>query len=408
MLSVAQAQNRLLEAFTPTKAETILTQDAAGRVLAQEIRAQFDLPRFSNSGVDGFAVLAEDIQGASPAAPACLPVVMDIPAGAKPERVLKKGEAARIMTGAPIPSGAELVIPVEVTNFNYRQVDLPKPEQVEIYQQAAPGANIRPAGEDLRQGEVVLEGGRRLRPQEIGLLNMLGFEEVKVYRQATVGVLSSGDELLPVGQPLVDGKIYDSNAAMLASLCRRDGAAAQRLGIARDTEASVREHLDRAVDAGVDLILATAGVSVGAFDFVRKVVEQAGVLDFWRVNVRPGKPFAFGSYRGIPFFGLPGNPVSAFVSYELFVRPALYRLSGIILKRLQVQATLNEALTSDGRESYLRAILTYTDGWQAQLTGHQGSGNLRSLVQGNALLIVPYGVKSLPAGARVEAWLFDE
>lgn len=408
MLSVAQAQNRLLSGFTPTQAEIILSKDACGRVLAQEITAQYDLPRFSNSAVDGFAVRAEDVRAANRAAPARLQVVMDIPAGGRPERPLRAGEAARIMTGAPAPDGAELVIPVEETNFNFRQSGLPAPAQVEIYQAGTAGMNLRRAGEDLRQGEAVLGSGQRLRPQDIGLLSMLGFAQVTVHRRALVGVLSSGDELLPVGLPLGEGKIYDSNSVMLASLIQGDHCQVFPVGIAQDREDSIREHLDAAVEARADLILATAGVSVGAFDFVRQVVSQTGKLDFWQVDLRPGKPFAFGSYRDIPFFGLPGNPVSAFVGYELFVRPALYRLSGTELARIRVLATLEEPLTSDGRESYLRAVLTYASGWQARLTGHQGSGNLRSLVQANAFLIMPSGVKSLPAGAQIEAWLMEE
>jgi molybdopterin molybdotransferase len=222
-------------------------------------------------------------------------------------------------------------------------------------------------------------------------------------------VFSTGDELLPVGLPLGPGKIYDSNTHTLVSLVEQYGGQPANLGIVRDREEAVRESLERAARERVDLIVSSAGVSVGAFDFVRTVVESEGRLNFWKVNMRPGKPLVFGDYRGIPFFGLPGNPVSAFVGFEVFVRPALMKMSGLVdWSRPAQPVELEEAVESDGRESYLRGVVALRDGrWLAHLTGHQGSGNLRSLVQANALLLIPSGVKSLPAGARVNAWLLD-
>jgi molybdopterin molybdotransferase len=209
---------------------------------------------------------------------------------------------------------------------------------------------------------------------------------------------------------LQPGKIHDSNAYTLTALVQQDGGEAIYLGIARDQEQAVREILENAFASRPDLILSSAGVSVGAFDFVRSVVEQEGRLEFWRVNMRPGKPLAFGSYRDAPFIGLPGNPVSAFVGYEVFVRPALLRLAGLPdRQRLAMRVKLLEPVRSDGRESFLRAIVNFQDGsWSARLTGHQGSGNLLSLVQANALLIIPSGVKSLPAEAEVNVWLLGD
>jgi molybdopterin molybdotransferase len=239
---------------------------------------------------------------------------------------------------------------------------------------------------------------------------MLGCSDVKVFRKPRVVMLSTGDELLPIEEPLSPGKIHDSNAYTLAAAIAKEGGEAIYLGIARDEEETVQRIIEKAIEFEADLILSSAGVSVGAFDFVRQVVEKNGRLEFWRVNMRPGKPLAFGAYRGIPFIGLPGNPVSAFVGYEVFVRPAIRKLSGLPgVPRPTVSVRLREAVESDGRESYLRAIVDFQDGhYFATLTGHQGSGNLLSLVQANALLIIPSGVKSLPAKAEVGAWLLGE
>jgi molybdopterin molybdotransferase len=235
----------------------------------------------------------------------------------------------------------------------------------------------------------------------------LGVAQVQVHRKPRVALLSSGDELLEVDAPLTEGKIHDSNSPVLAALIEDTGAEVLRLGVAKDTRDSVEGLLKKAVSANVDLIISSAGVSVGAFDFVKGVIEANGKLDFWRVNMRPGKPLAFGEYLGIPFFGLPGNPVSAFVGFEVFVRPALERLGGQLDgTRLTVKVRCGEEIESDGRESYLRAKIRIEDGAHiAALTGHQGSGNLLSLVQADALLIIPAGVKCVPVGQEVEALL---
>jgi len=243
----------------------------------------------------------------------------------------------------------------------------------------------------------------------VGILAQLGVADVPVYRRPRVALLATGDELLTPEQPLAPGKIRDSNSYSVAALLERDGAEVHRLGIAPDQFGEIKRRMDEAVQENVDLILTTAGVSVGTFDYVRSVVESDGSLDFWRVNMRPGKPVAFGDYRGKPIIGLPGNPVSAFVVYEVFTHPVVQVLAGIRdSRRFSIKATLAEPVESDGRESYLRAVVQTMQGTAvARLTGHQGSGNLFSLVQANALLIVPSGVKSLPAGSEVEAWLLE-
>jgi molybdopterin molybdotransferase len=409
LLSVDQARERILSHFQPVTTETLPLTECSNRVLAEDIVATSDLPPFDNSSMDGFAVRAADVAQAVAASPRSLRVVADIPAGSYPTISLAPGEAARIMTGAPVPAGADAVVPVEDTNFDHRDAGTPAPDEVQIFKFAKSGANIRPRGLDLRAGDVVLKKGRILKPQDLGLLAMLGFAKVLVYRRPRVALFSSGDELLPVDAPLEDGKIHDSNSYTLAALAEDAGAEVVRLGVAKDSHDSVKALFEKAVESNVDLILSSAGVSVGAFDFVKEVIESNGQMDFWRVNMRPGKPLAFGAYRNIPFIGLPGNPVSAFVGFEVFVRAAIQRLSGSLSSsRPTVRVRCEEQIDSDGRESYLRAQVHSAgeDGaLVARLTGHQGSGNLYSLVQANALLIIPAGVKCVPAGQEVNAWL---
>jgi molybdopterin molybdotransferase len=407
LLSVDQARERILSQFQPVTTETLPLAACFARVLAEEIVAANDLPPFDNSSMDGFAVRAGDVANAAIDSPRKLKVVADIPAGSHPTITLAAGEAARIMTGAPVPAGANAVVPVEDTSFHDRDAGTPAPEEVQIFKPARQGWNIRPRGMDIRSGEAVLHGGHVLKPQDLGLLAMLGFAQVVVYRKPRVALFSSGDELLPVDAPLADGKIRDSNSYTLAALIDDAGAEVIRLGVAKDNLDSVQALLENAVSENVDLILSSAGVSVGAFDFVKQVLESSGKLDFWRVNMKPGKPVAFGEYKQIPFLGLPGNPVSAFVGFEVFVRPALGRLSGSMHGgRPRIRVTCLEQIDSDGRESYLRAHVQEKDGqFVARLTGHQGSGNLHSLVQANALLIIPAGVKCVPAGQEADAWL---
>jgi molybdopterin molybdotransferase len=311
------------------------------------------------------------------------------------------------MTGAQMPEGADAVVPVEETDFHDRSAGTIAPEEVRIFKSKNVGSNVRSRGMDLHAGDVVLHAGRRLKPQDLGLLAMLGFSRVPVYKIPRIALLSSGDELIPVDAPLEKGKIRDSNSYMLAALIESAGAEVIRLGVAKDHFESVKTLFEKAVYLRVDLILSSAGVSVGAFDYVKEVLESNGSMDFWRVNMRPGKPVAFGQYSGFPFIGLPGNPVSAFVGFEVFVRPALQRMSGSVSgERQKIRVRADEQIDSDGRESYLRCEIREENGvLLARLSGHQGSGNLHSLVQANALLIIPAGVKCVPAGQEVYAWI---
>lgn len=406
ILSVDEARTRILAHFQAVTTEQVPLHEAANRVLAADIRAADDLPPFSNSSMDGFALRAADSANAAPASPTTLSVVADIPAGTSPTISLAPGETARIMTGAQVPDNADAVVPVEDTDFNDRDAGSTAPKQIQITKPLKPGENVRPRGMDVKTGEVVLHRGHVIKPQTLGVLAMLGYSTVEVFKRPRVALLSSGDELIPVDAPLQPGKIRESNSYALAALVQSTGCEVIRLGVAKDSRDSVSALLEKAVEQKVDLIISSAGVSVGAFDFVKEVIESNGTLDFWRVNMRPGKPVAFGNYRTIPFIGLPGNPVSAFVTFEVFVRPTLERLSGRSDRsRPTVRVRCAEEIQSDGRESYLRAIIREEDGvYTAKLTGHQGSGNLLSLVQADALLIIPAGVKCVPANQEVNAW----
>jgi molybdopterin molybdotransferase len=409
MISVAEAQQRILSSFSPTDSISIPLDWSTGHVLAQDIHAPVDLPLFDNSAMDGFAVLAQDTCLASPEHPVILSVVADIPAGDGARVNITHGTAARIMTGALIPGGADSVVMIEETDYGSSQPGDPIPGRVAIHKPVEPGTNIRKKGDDIHSGQIAIKKGSQLRPQDLGLLAMFGMATIPIHRSPRLAIFSSGDELISLETPLSLGSIRDANTYTLSSLAELAGAEVIRLGIAKDDRVAIIRLLDQAVDKNVDMIVSSAGISVGAFDFIRDVVNQHGNLDFWRVNVRPGKPFAFGNYRNIPFFGLPGNPVSAFVTFELFIRPVLKKMGGsddILRPRIRVR--LLEDIVSDGRESYLRANVEERDGVLfARLTGHQGSGNILSLVQANALLILPSGVKSLPAGTNLEAMLLQ-
>lgn len=407
LLNIDQAIERILADISPLPSEAVEIGQSLGRVLAQDIRAEISLPLFPNSSVDGYAVRAEDIAPASKNTPVRLKVVMDIPAGKAPDQPVGVMQAARIMTGAPLPPGATAIVPVEDTDSNWRDVDnAPLPEAVTIYAAAKTGANIRPVGEDIQAGQIILQAGATLRPQDIGVLAALGHAGVPVFRQPRVAILSTGDELVDVNEPLTPGKIRDSNSYTLAALVATYGGLPIRLPIARDTLEDVRRLFHTALAQAPDIMISSAGVSVGAFDVIRTILDELGEVNFWRVNLRPGKPLAFGHLRGVPFFGLPGNPVSAIVTFEVFVRPVLLKLTGRTDTVLMTTATVGEDIRSDGRRSYLRVKLSREDGRLiAHLTGTQSSGALMSMVLADGLLIVPEDVTHVPAGERLQVRL---
>jgi molybdopterin molybdotransferase len=399
MLSVEDALEIILRPIQQLSGERIPIAQAYGRVLASDVHASHDLPPFNNSGMDGFAISGADLS----APPITLQVVGDVPAGYAYPGSLQPGQAIRIMTGAPVPDGADTVVPVELTDADSGISALPP--QVTIQQQVAPNANIRQQGEDVQAGDLILAAGHKLRAADLGILAGLGNSTVEVVRQPRVAVLSTGDELLTPDDTLAPGKIRDMNGYTLPALVERHGAIPLRLGIARDTVEDVRTKLETALEQDVDLVISSAGVSVGAFDVVRHVLNELGHLDMWKVNMRPGKPLTVGSLRGIPFVGLPGNPVSAMVTFMVFVRPAMLKMLGLDATRTTMQATAGEPMFSDGRMTFARVRLEHEAGRTvAYSTGIQSSGAISSLVHADALLIIPAGTKTIEAGEMVDIW----
>jgi molybdopterin molybdotransferase len=358
--------------------------------------------------MDGYAVRAADLIGASREHPVRLPIVADIPAGHPVDIAIAAGTAARITTGAMLPRDADTVVPVEDTDDGARGAsELLK--SVAIYRAFERGAHVRTVGTDVQRGEQVLGAATLIRPSEIALMSAVGHSRVKVYRRPRVAVLATGDELVAPDQLPGPGQIRNVNEFSTAALILRYGGVPLLLGIAHDRTDEVAARLEEAIGQGADLIVASAGVSVGAYDVVKDAVKAHGSIDLWRVRMRPGKPVAFGAYRQVPFFGLPGNPVSAMMTFEQFVRPALRIMGGFARwKKPTVSVTLLEAIESDGRETYARAWVERREGqWQARLSGGQGSNMLNSLARANALVIVPDGIMRLDAGATAQAQMLD-
>lgn len=408
-LTVQEALQLVLAGVSVLPAQNTSLLDSLGCILAADVVAHDNLPPFANSAMDGYAVRAADVAGAAGNAPISLAVVADIPAGSVSNVAVSAGMAARIMTGAPLPPGADAVIPVEDTDEPWREAARPLPARIAIKRAVQAGDYVRQAGEELSAGQVVVRAGARIRPQEIGLMASLGYSQVSVVRPPRVGILATGDELVPITDALQPGKIRNSNSYAQAAQALRLGAQPVMLGVAGDSEAEVRGRLQEGVAAGVDLFISSAGVSVGVYDVVKAVLDAYGDVRFWRVRMRPGKPLAYGKYAGIPYLGLPGNPVSAMVSFERFARPAILKMAGHQqLERPSVQATLLEEIHSDGRESYLRAVVTRAaSGYLTTTTGSQESHRMTSLVQANALLIVPEGVTYVAAGEQLSAMMID-
>lgn len=407
LLSVYEAQQRIIDHFQPTASEDIDLLKASDRILALEVKANINLPVFSNSGMDGFAVIAGDTTRASTENPIVLKVVADIPAGSSVETCVHSGEAARIMTGGKMPCGADAVIPVENTDQADHQNNMELNDQVRILAPARSGDYIRAEGQNARVGDVILSPGRKLTPQDIGAIAAFGYPSVSVHKYPRIALLTTGDELVTPGQVLEEGKIFDSNTSMLSAMVEEYGGTVIDRSIAPDKPDTIRECLEAALKKKPDLFLSSAGVSVGTYDFTKKIVEESGKLDFWRVNMRPGKPIAFGNYRNVPLIGLPGNPVSAFVGFLVFVVPAIHKMAGLAHTSWPcIKVHLEHAVESDGRETYFRANTHLKNGRLfAGFSGNQGSDNLVGLTRANTLLIIPSGVKSLAIGSEVDAWL---
>ena len=396
MLSVDEARQRMLDTIPilPSEKRGILA--CTDYVLAEELHATENIPPFDNSAMDGYAVRAADVKNATEKNPAVLSVVETIAAGYAPTKQVAAGQASRIMTGAMMPQGANAVIMQEVTQQNG--------DEVKIFESIDTAGNVRFTGESVAEGQQVMGKGKHLRPPEVSMLASLNCVEATVHRKPTIAIVSTGDELTPLGEPLEPGKIRDSNRYGLYAQVEEAGGIPIDMGIAPDDEAET-ERIFRAALAKADALITSGGVSVGEHDVVKTVLAKLGEINFWRVAMKPGKPQAYGIADGKPIFGLPGNPVSSLVVFELFVRPALLKMAGHKnLLRPTFKATLTEAITNrDGRVNYMRAILKVSDGEiTAQTTGPQGSGILHSLVLANGLITIPTAT-TLHAGEKVDA-----
>jgi molybdopterin molybdotransferase len=404
-LSAAEAAQKILLDVRRQPALRIPLDDALDSVLAEDVVSRLDIPPWTNSAMDGYAARGEDVRGAAEAHPVRLRVVEHVPAGHFPSRTVGPGECARIFTGAPLPEGTDSVIRQEDTDGGAETVTIVKDRDI--------GVNIRRAGEDIRQGNTVLTGGTQLGPAQLGVLASLAVAHPLVYRRPRVAILGSGDEIVDVDQPeeiLSGRKIASSNTHTLLALVRLAGGQPVNLGIAGDTPESLRIHLTRALDC--DLLVTTAGVSVGEHDFVRSVLEELGAeLRFWKLRMRPGAPVGFGLLAGTPWIGLPGNPVSTMVTFELFVRPTIRKMMGHALPfRRSVPVLAAEPIHLKPRlQHFLRAVVGQgSHGLEARLTGPQGSGILTSMVLANALLVIPEGQLETPAGATVQALILND
>lgn len=419
MLTVEEALEKILNEVDTLDEEYVPILDSLGQVIAEDIKSDIDVPPLDNSAMDGYAVIAADTKGASEASPKVLQVIDTIMAGSISRQKVVSGTAARIMTGAPIPEGADSVVQFENTDEEKRKQIVPDEPiaDVGIMSEASEGLNIRKAGESISRGAIVLEKGTVIRPSEIGLIASLGYSRVKVIRRPIVAVLSTGNELIDIDQPLGEGKLYNSNSYSIASLVKRYGAIPRMLGIAMDDEADIVSKLKQAQSA--DMLLTTGGVSMGDYDMVKDILARDGEMVFWKVRVKPGKPLAFGKIKGaghngternIPHLGLPGNTVSCMVSFELFVRPALLKMMGKKnITKPAVEAVLEENVKNNaGRRVYDRAIIEKRDGhYYARLTGPQGSGILSSMAMANGLILIPEEKKIMQKGESVKALMLD-
>ena len=396
MLSVEEARQRMLDTIPVLPSEDRGILACTGYVLAEALHAVENIPPFDNSAMDGYAVRAADVEGATEENPVVLSVVETIAAGYAPTKQVAAGQAARIMTGAMMPDSADAVVMQEVTQQNKNTV--------KIFESVDETDNVRFTGESVAEGQQVMGKGKHLRPPEISMLASLNCAEVSVHRKPTVAIVSTGDELTPLGEPLTPGKIRDSNRYGLYAQVEDAGGIPIDMGIAPD-DAAETERIFRTALAKADALITSGGVSVGEHDVVKTVLAKLGEINFWRVAMKPGKPQAYGIADGKPIFGLPGNPVSSLVVFELFVRPALLKMAGhTTLFRPTFKAVLAESVTNrDGRVNYMRAILKASDGEiTAQTTGPQGSGILHSLVLANGLITIPTAT-TLQAGEKVDA-----
>jgi len=420
MISVEQALEKILSYVDILEEEEKPILDCLGQVLDEDIYSSIDVPPLDNSAMDGYAVQSRDTRNATKESPRFLSVIDTVAAGSISECEVKPGTAIRIMTGAPIPKGADSVVKFENTDELLRRessIGQQRPTEIGILCEAEVGLNIRRAGEDITKGSRVLNKGVVVRPSEVGILASLGHSKVMVIRRPAVAILATGDELVDINQPLPPGKIYNSNTYSVAALILRYGGIPRILGIALDNEDSLVARLRQGLDA--DMLITTGGVSAGDYDVVKDILAKEGEIAFWTVRMKPGKPLAFGTIRGsskagivrnIPHLGLPGNPVSSMVTFELFVRPAILKMMGKKnLAKPTIEAVLEDSVVnSDGRRILARAVVGERNGrYFARLTGPQGSGILTSMSSANGLVIVPEDKEKMAVGDMVQVMMLD-
>jgi molybdopterin molybdotransferase len=396
---VAEAQEMVLGCVQPVGVEKVALLEALHRVTAEEVTAQRHIPLDDNSAMDGYAVRHTDVAGATRDHPAVLEVLEILPAGKRPRHHIASGTAVKIMTGAPLPEGADTVVQVEHTDGS--------DTRVQIYRAPRLGSNLRRRGEDIRQGECVLAAQTFLRPAELGVLASVGKAQVLVYQRPRVAILATGDEIIDPGEPDTHGKIINSNSYTLAGQIAEAGGSPLLLGVAPDERTIMSQRIASGLRA--DVLITSGGVSVGSFDYVRECLDAFGFqARFWTVAVRPGSPATFGMVGHVPVFSLPGNPVASMVTFELFVRPALRKMMGRSdLFRPHLDAVLQDAVEKRrGVRTLLRGVLRQDEGQTTvTTTGPQGSGILRSMSLANCLIDLPEDTEHLQPGARVQVML---
>lgn len=404
---ITEAQKIILENISPVGTEQVPILKNLGRTIAKDIYSKDNIPPFDNSAMDGFALRSFDTKSATKNNPVSLKIIEDLPAGYLPQHKVNKGEAIRIMTGAILPKGANCVVMVEETQETGKKGQ--KAGLVKIFRAIKSAQNIRRKGEDVKKGELTIKKGTLLRPQELGMLAALGVARVTVFRRPRVAILSTGDELVDIRKTLTPGKIRNSNTYALYGQVLRSGAIPVNLGMAKDRPREIREKIKRGLKQ--DMLIVSAGVSVGYYDVVKEVLKDLGVkIKLWRVAMRPGKPLAFGMIKQVPVFGLPGNPVSSMVTFEQFVRPAIAKMSGRDnFTRLEVNAvTKREIKKKKGFRYFLRGQLEQKNGRFLVIPAtHQGSGILSSLVLANCLIVIPEGVTEVKKGETVTVQVLD-
>ena len=400
MITVEEAREKILNSISPLSVEKKHILESLGCVIAEDVYSEIDIPPFDNSQMDGYAVIADDVERASQDNPVTLQIIESLPAGYVATQRIESGQAIRIMTGAMIPEGANAVVMVEYTQT--------VGNEVKIFAFVKKGQYIRRAGGSVKKGDLVISKGKEIRPPEMAMLASMNRAEVIVYKRPKVALISTGDELTPLGEELQPGKIRDSNRYGLYGQVSEIGCVPIDMGIVKDRLAPLEEKFREALNLA-DVLVTSGGVSVGDYDIVKDVLSKFGEINFWKVAMKPGKPQAFGIAEGKPVFGLPGNPVSSLVVFELMVRPALLKMSGHtdIFRPIFKSVLESDVRNTDNRVNYMRAVIKRRDDrFYAQTTGPQGSGILYSMVLANGLIVIPIDA-NLKAGDEVDALLMD-